>query len=1183
MSTERPPGLFERSTGWCLENRLVIALLTAFLVVWGLVVLPFDIVPWGLPRDPVPVDAIPDLGENQQIVFTQWPGYSPRDVEDQVTYPLTTQLLGLPGVTSVRSTSMFGFSSIYVIFEEDVEFYWSRSRILEKLQSLPPGTLPDGVRPALGPEATALGQVFWYTLEGRDPDGRPAPGWDLDELRSIQDWYVRYALQSVPGVAEVASIGGYQKELQIDLDPDRMVAHGVTLEQVLRAVSSSNRDVGARTLEINSVEYIVRGLGLVESLDDLRGVAVTSRDGVPVTLDQVAELKFGPGWRRGALDKAGAEAVGGVVVARFGANPQQVIEQVKAKIEEIEPGLPRRVLPDGTQSQVQVVPFYDRAELIAETLDTLGRALRDQLLITLIVVVLMLGRLRAAATLASLLPLTVLGAFIAMKLAGITANVVALAGIAIAIGSVVDMGIVFIENVVQHLQAADPGTSRFEIIRRAGGEVGGAVATAVATTIVGFLPVFALEGAEGRLFKPLAWTKTFALLAAILITLTVLPPLSAMLLRGRPRTRWGRRLGRVEIGLGLVVALCGTVLLARTWEPLGAGAGWVRNLLFVVLVAGVLLLSFVVFALLYRRLLAACLRYKVVFLSVPLVLVLAGASVWLGFGNTFGWLPESSKQAFLARDLDEAFPGLGREFMPRLEEGAFLYMPVIMPHGSIGEALAVLQTMDQAIQAVPEVESVVGKIGRVDSALDPAPVAMIETVVHYRDEYRVDADGTRHRQWRDHVRSVEDIWDAVVEAAQVPGATSAPFLQPISARLAMLQSGMRAPMGVKVRGADLETIERVATRIESLLADVEGIRAETINADRIVAKPYLEIEVDRERAARFGLNVEDVQRVVSAAIGGVTPTRTVQGRERYAVRVRYLRELRDSVDAIRNVLVHPASASPGEPIAIPLGDVADIRIVRGPQAIKSEDTFQVAYVTFGKIEGAAEVDVVERARSYLERTLDPELPAGVSYAFAGSFEQQVRAQKRLNLVLPLALLAIFVLLYLQFRSAVTSTIVFSGVLVAWAGGFLMLWLYAQPWFLDVSLLGESLREVLGVQPIDLSVAVWVGFLALFGIATDDGVVMSTYIRQSMDRKRPCTEVDVREAVIEAGQRRLRPCLMTSATTILALLPVLTSTGKGAGVMVPVAVPVFGGMLLVLLSLLVVPVLQSAVEERRLRR
>jgi Cu(I)/Ag(I) efflux system membrane protein CusA/SilA len=903
--------------------------------------------------------------------------------------------------------------------------------------------------------------------------------------------------------------------------------------------------------------------------------------------------------------------VGGVVVARYGANPQQVIERVKAKIEEIQPGLPKRVLPNGTQSQVQLVPFYDRSSLIAETLGTLGRALRDQILITLIVVTLMLGRLRAATSLAGLLPLTVLGVFIAMKLAGITANVVALAGIAIAIGSVVDMGIVFVENVVQHLQRAAPGESRLRIIRRAGGEVGGAVATAVATTIVGFLPVFALEGPEGKLFKPLAWTKTFALAASILITLTVLPPLAALLLRGRPRTTWGRRLGRVEVGAGLVAAVAGTLLLARTWEPLGAGAGLVRNLVFVVLIVGTLLLAFALFALVYRRLLALSLRYKVVFLAVPLVLVSTGASVWLGFGTTFGWLPEGWRDAPLSRDLESQFPGLGREFMPRLDEGAFLYMPVIMSHGSIGAALDVLQTMDQAIQGVPEVTQVVGKIGRVDSALDPAPVAMIETVVHYGSEYRTDADGQRltfrydeerdafvrdddgklipdpdgrpYRQWRDHVRSVSDIWDEVVDAAQIPGATSAPFLQPISARLAMLQSGMRAPMGVKVRGPDLETIEAVATRMERLLGDVDGIRPETINADRIVAKPYLEIEVDRAKAARYGLNVADVQRVVSAAIGGVSPTRTVEGRERYAVRVRYLRELRDSADAIRDVLVHPASASPGKPVAVPLGEIAHVQIVRGPQAIKSEDTFLVAYVTFGKQEGAAEVDVVERARAHLGETLDPDLPAGVSYAFAGSFEQQVRAQKRLSLVLPLALLVIFVLLYLQFRSTITALIVFSGVFVAWAGGFLMVWLYGQPWFLDLGLFGTSMQEVFRVQPIDLSVAVWVGFLALFGIATDDGVVMSTYIRQSLARHAPASRETLHQAILEAGQRRLRPCLMTSATTILALLPVLTSTGKGADVMIPVAVPVFGGMMLVLLSLLVVPVLQCAVEEARLRR
>ncbi|MGD8395510.1 MAG: efflux RND transporter permease subunit [Candidatus Eiseniibacteriota bacterium] len=1273
MPVREPVSILDRVIRFCLENKLVVFLFVVAIVVWGVLVAPFDWQFPGLPRDPVPVDAIPDIGENQQIVFTEWKGRSPQDVEDQITYPLTVSLLGVPGVKTIRSYSFFGFSSIYVIFDEGVEFYWSRSRVLEKLASLPGGTLPEGVSPTLGPDATALGQVFWYTLEGRDPDGHPTGGWDLHELRTIQDWYVRYALLGAGGVAEVASIGGFVQEYQIDVDPDAMRAYDVTLDEVFGAVKMSNVDVGARTIEVNRVEYVIRGLGFIESIEDIEQSVIKMVENVPITIDDVAHVSLGPALRRGALDKEGAEVVGGVVVVRYGENPLAAIKNVKEKIAEITPGLPRKTLSDGTVSQVTIVPFYDRTGLIWETLDTLNRALTDEILVTIIVVIVMVMHLRSSLMVSGLLPLAVLMAFIGMKLFGVDANIVALSGIAIAIGTMVDMGVVVIENTLRHLDAADPGESRLEVIYRATSEVGSAVATAIATTVVSFLPVFTMVAAEGKLFKPLAYTKTFALIASVIVALTVLPPLAHVLLSSRwsrlrlPRAgaaasgRLARHAGPLVLaaaglavglllawwlGLALLVVAAYRLLeprlpsrfsgrgplfanlllvvlvgwiLAGHWMPLGAGKSQLANFLFVALLLGGILVLIQLFQRAYEPILRWCLTHKRQFLVLPAALVLFGGTIWLGFEGVFGFVPgaieaigldatalRSSRPWVAAR---HALPGLGKEFMPPLDEGSYLFMPTTMPHASIGEALDVLQKQDMAMRAVPEVESVVGKIGRVDSPLDPAPISMIETIVNYKSEYRVDArghrlrfrydtrrgefvrdeygelipdpDGRPYRQWRDQIQSPDDIWDAILAAARIPGTTSAPRLQPIAARIVMLQSGMRAPMGVKVKGPDLDTIEQVAIDIEHYLKEVPSVQPAAVIADRVVGKPYLEIDVDREAIARYGINVRQVQDVIEIAIGGKTITTTVEGRERYPVRVRYSRELRDNIEALGRILVPAADRS-----QIPLDQLAEIRYVRGPQVIKSEDTFLVAYVVFDLRPGNAEVDVVEDADRYLRAKIDSGelvIPEGVSYSFAGSYENQVRSQKKLAVILPLALLVIFLILYFQFHSVPTTLLVFSGIFVAWSGGFLMLWLYGQNWFLDASLFGTNLRDLFQVHPMNLSVAVWVGFLALFGIATDDGVIIATYLRQTFAARRPETLEAVREATVLAGKRRIRPALMTVTTTILALLPVLTSTGRGSDIMVPMAIPSFGGMTVVLITVFVVPTLFCGIEEWKLGR
>jgi Cu(I)/Ag(I) efflux system membrane protein CusA/SilA len=1284
-----PPSIIDKTIRFCIENKLVVLLFMLFTIGWGLMSAPFDWELGGLPRDPMPVDAIPDIGENQQIVFTEWMGRSPQDVEDQIGYPLTVSLLGISGVKTIRSYSLFGFSLIYVIFEEEVEFYWSRSRVLEKLNSLPAGTLPDEVQPALGPDATALGQVYWYTLEGQDADGNPTGGWGLDELRTIQDWYVRYALLSAKGVSEVASIGGYVQEYQIDVDPDAMRAHSVTLDEVFIAVKMSNVDVGARTIEVNRVEYIIRGLGFVETLEDIEDAIVKVNDNVPIYVRNVANVVLGPGLRRGVLDKAGAEAVGGVVVVRYGENPLAAIKNVKAKIKQISPGLPEKTLSDGTVSQVRIVPFYDRTGLIYETLGTLSDALLQQILVTIIVVVVMVRHLRSSILISGLLPLAVLMCFIAMRSTGVDANIVALSGIAIAIGTIVDMGIIVCENILKHLDEADPKANRLEVIYRASSEVGSAILTAVSTTVVSFLPVFTMEAAEGKLFRPLAFTKTYALIASVILALTIIPPAAHILFTRSSEGRHSRTwlfypllaiVGGVFAfgpgwwwpgGLLVLIGAYGSfepklpqlfrkmgpwlanavvvgavlLLLTQSWLPIGPEKGLWRNAILVGGTIGALLLVFQLFQAAYPFVLRWALEHKTTFLILPVMIVIAGGMVWRGFDGLFAWMPSIAKESDPARFAARKFPGLGKEFMPPLDEGSYLYMPVTMPHASIGEVIDILQKQDISFSQVPEIELAVGKLGRVESSLDPAPLSMIETVINYHPQYLADHSGRRlvfrydetatdlfrdtdgepvpandgepyyaqgkfardkqgalieeaggmpFRLWRPAldpalnpgreawagVNKPDDIWDLIVEAGKLPGTTSAPRLQPIAARIVMLQSGMRAPMGVKVKGPNLDALDKVGLQIERFLKEVPSVEPAAVIADRIIGKPYLEIDIDRKAIARYGIKLRQVQDVIEVAIGGRRITTTVEGRERYPVRVRYLRELRDSIESLDKILV-PA---PGG-AQIPLIQLANINYVRGPQVIKSEDTFLVGYVLFDMKPGYAEVDVVEQANAYLDEKIasgELDMPAGVSFTFAGTYENQVRSEKTLMVVLPLALFIIFMILYLQFKSVVITSLVFTGILVAWSGGFLMIWFYAQPWFLDWDVFGTSMRELFQVHPINLSVAIWVGFLALFGIASDDGVVIATYLNDSFANRSPENIGEIRAATLQAGKRRIRPCLMTTATTILALLPVLTSKGRGSDIMVPMAIPAFGGMTIEIITMLVVPVLFCMYQEIRFK-
>jgi Cu(I)/Ag(I) efflux system membrane protein CusA/SilA len=877
--------------------------------------------------------------------------------------------------------------------------------------------------------------------------------------------------------------------------------------------------------------------------------------------------------------------------------------------------------------------------------------------------------LRASILITSLLPLGVLITFIMMKQFGVDANIVALSGIAIAIGVMVDVGVVFTENIIQHLELpknlGKRGKELANVIYEGASEVVSAVVTALFTTIVSFLPIFAMQAAEGKLFTPLAFTKTFAMLAALLIGLLFIPTFAYFVFsirfdKGRMSKIWNGilisgglflvifygsylSLALVLFGINnllsykwpedkrsyvnvinIVITLFVVVyFIASVWMPLGVQNSFVGNLLFVSATVGIILLALILIIKYYTRMLNWSLANKWQFLSLPIVIVFFGMMSWLGFSKLFNFLPDSAKSTTTWAAISNDFPGIGKEFIPSLNEGSFLLMPSTMPHSGIEENVDVIRKLDRNLNAIPEVDISVGKWGRVNSALDPAPVSMYENVINYLPEYKVDVDGHKmrfkvdhenafvlkdgstykytedefrsiktddliedkdgeyFRQWREHIQSPDDIWKDILAHSKIPGLTSAPKLQPIETRLIMLATGMRAPMGIKVFGPDLETIEKVGYAIESILKEIPSVESSAVFADRVVGKPYLEIEIKRDAIARYGLTIEDMQTVIGTAIGGMQLTTTVEGRERFPVRVRYAREYRDNPDDLRKVLIPTPDG-----VQVPLEELAEMHYQRGPQVIKSEDTFLVSYVIFDKKIGFAEVDVVEDAQALLNAKIKSGefvLPAGVSYRFTGNYENQVRATKRLMLVVPISLLIIFLILYMQFKSVITTSMIFSGLIVAFSGGFIMLWLYSQPGFLDFSVGGINIRDLFQVHTVNLSVAVWVGFIALFGVATDDGVLMGTYLKQLFEKEKPQTIVKVRETVVLAASKRVRPAVLTTATTIIALIPVLTSQGKGSDIMGPMAIPLFGGMLIEVMTMFIMPVLYSMWQEGNVKR
>jgi copper/silver efflux system protein len=1039
--TDSRDGLIARIIAKSARNPWLTILFIAGLAVWGYYSLRG-----------APLDAIPDLSDVQVIIFTEWPGRSPDLIEDQITYPISSALLSAPNVNFVRGQSMFGMSFIYVIFEDGTDLYWARSRVLEYLSTVS-GRLPEGVTPTLGPDATGVGWVFQYALVDRTGQH------DLQQLRSLQDWNVRYALQSVEGVAEVASVGGFVKQYQVNVDPNRLASYGIGIEEVIRAVRSSNEDVGGRVLEIAGHEHMIRGRGYVTSTSDLESVPLRARDGVPVRVGDVAVVSLGPDIRRGVAELNGeGEAVGGIVVMRYGENALRVIDAVKERLDEV-----RQSLPEG----VEIVVTYDRSELIRDSIRTLRRTLIEEMIVVSVIIFIFLLHARSGLVAVVTLPVGILLAFIPMYYQGLTANIMSLGGIAVAIGAMVDASVIIIENIHKRLEQAPPRSDRERVdtIIEAMKEVGPSIFFSLLVITVSFLPVFTLTATEGRLFKPLAFTKTYSMGFASILAVTLTPALAVLLIRGRMRSE-----GENPLNRWLIAAYTPVVrfVVDHRWAVL------------VVTAAAMLF-------------------------TIP------------------------------------AFLRLGNEFMPPLNEGAILYMPTAPPGMSISEASRVLQHMDRELMKFPEVESVFGKMGRADTPTDPAPIGMAETTIVLKPR----------SEWRDGM-TFEKLIEEMDERMQYPGMPNV-WWMPIQTRTEMLATGVRSPLGIQVFGDDLETIERTSIAIENAVAQIPGTRSAF--AERSTGGYYLDIVVRREAAARYGLTVADVNMVIMSAIGGANVSETVEGRERYPINVRYLREYREDPEELGRVFIATPSGA-----QIPLSQVADLRSVTGPPMIRSEDGKLVGFVFVDTDRPIA--DYVAEAREVVREQVD--LPAGIRLAWVGQFKYFERAKERLKIVIPVTLAIIVLLLYLNMRSMIEAGIVLLAVPFSLIGAIWLLYL------LDYN----------------MSVAVWVGLIALAGLDAEMGVIMLLYLKLAHKRwseeGRLQTFDDLREAIVDGAARRIRPKLMTVLTTMIGLMPLLLASGAGSDVMKRIAAPMVGGLVTsFLLELTVYPAIFAIWKKRSL--
>jgi Cu(I)/Ag(I) efflux system membrane protein CusA/SilA len=1067
--------MIEKIIEACLKNRLLVIIGFALIILWGI---------FAMQR--TPVDAIPDIGELQVIVYVEWPGRSPRDIEDQVIYPLTTKLMGTPGVKTIRSSAAFGFGLVNLIFKEGVDFYWARTRVLERL-NFATDDLPHDAAVTLGPDVTAVGQIFWYTVENGyycaahpgqaydEPGTCPQDGsvllssnHDLGELRSLQDWYIKYQLNAVDGVSEVASVGGFVKQYQIDIHPNKLLFHGIKVTDVLNAVKNSNIDVGAKIIEEGSVEFIVRGLGFIKTIEDIELIAVKSHEGVPVYIRDIGTVTTGPDFRRGALDRSGTEVTGGVVVMRYGENPLRVINGIDEKLDELKVGLP---------PGVRIVPFYDRSGLINRTIDTLKNALVQEIIITIIVIVVFLLHFLGSMIIAIVLPVGVLIAFVLMSLFGIDANIMSLGGIAIAIGVMVDAGSVLVENMYRRLaemkKRSGQNGDRLQTCIRSAQEVGRPVFFALLTTIVGFVPVFVLTGQAGKLFRPLAYTKTFAMVGAAVIAVCLMPVLAYYLLRGRLR-------------------LPDENVVSSTLRKL------------------------------YRPVITWSLTHKWVVVAVALAVLVSGISS-AGF--------------------------IKQEFMPPLDEGDLLFMPVLLPGATLSQVMEVMQKQDSIIQDEfsDEVEWVVGKLGRAETPTDPAPVTMIETVIHLKP----------HHLWRSGMTR-EKLIEEIQAKTRIPG-VSPIMTQPIRNRIDMLATGIQTPVGIKVFGPDPDTLGMIAQDLEDIVGTLEG--ASSVYAERTGNRPYLEIKIDRRAIARHGIQLNTVQQIIAMLVGGMAVTETVEGRERYPVRVRYMRDFRDSPEALSRIFIPAAGGS-----HVPLSLLVEMRKTTGPAMISSENVmpyFRVFINVNQEVTGL--VDFVKQAQQTVAEKIkqgELDIPAGYYLTWSGQFEAEIEARQKLSLVLPICLAVIFLLLYLAFKDPILVFLTATALPFSLAGGLVPLFF-------------------LGFR---FSTAVWVGFIAMFGIATDNAVVLLATIQRSFSNKKPRDNESIHTEIIAAGLLRVRPIMMTALTTVLALVPILFFRSAGSEVIKPMAVPVIGGLITATFTnLVLVPTLYAWIMEKRIQR
>lgn len=1068
---------------WCLNNRFLVLATLAGVLGAGV---------WAVRN--TPIDAIPDIGVNQQIVFVDWQGRSPKDVEDQIVYPLTINMLGIPGVETIRSNSMFGFGMINIIFEDEIDFYWSRTRVLERM-NLAQQDLPEGVVPVLGPDATALGQIYWYTLENgyycpnhpgeafELPGNCPEDGnalvrsrYNLAELRSFQDWFVKFQLAAVQGVSEVASVGGYVKQYQVDVDPNKMLSYHVGMKKLIRTIKESNIDIGAKVIEEGGAEWIVRGLGFVKSVEDIENIVIKADKGVPVFVKNVGHVSLGPDFRRGALVKDGFETAGGIVLMRYGENPLRVIDGVKAKIEEFKPGLP---------PGVRVVGYYDRSALIKRAVNTLQTALIQAMIIAVIVILIFMGQVRSSLVISIILPLGVLISFLVMYLLKVPSNIMSLGGLALSIGVMVDAGIVMTENIARHFGATGP-KDRAAMVLKAAQEVGAPIFFSMLIIIAAFVTILTLTGQSGKLFKPLALTTISAMGSAAVLSITFIPLFCALILPKRTRP--------------------------PETNPLNRFLQWV-----------------------YRPVLRFSLKHRLLVFGVFLTFMLFSLLPMFGLKPLiqplFKVFPMERTPGVhrSLMHLQSVVPGMKSEFMPPLNEGDLLYMPVFLPGASLTQVKEVLLRQSAIIKELPEVLTVVGKLGRAETATDPAPVGMIESIIVLKPM----------EQWRPGLSRTGLIND-IVKRVQTAG-VSPIMTQPIRNRIDMLSTGIQTPIGIKVFGADLQEIERLALEIENVVRQIPG--AVNPFAERIGNKPYLEIDIDRQEVARHGIRVGDVQTLIMTAMGGMNITTTVEGRERYPIRVRYMREMRDNFEAIRRVLVDSPFG-----YKVPLTQLAQITRVLGPAKIASEDTLLFSRIFVDvDTEKTGLIDFVNEADRIVKSSVT--FPPGYFVTWSGQYEHEIQSRKRLMAVVPICIAAIFLLLFIKFKSLSSAAILLLAVPFAFIGG---IWL----------------QFLLGYK---FSTAVWVGYIALFGVAVEAGIVMVEYLLQRVKSEKE--QKPLQEIVIDAALLRVRPIVMTTATTILALMAVMFSTGTGSEVMKPIAVPTVGGMITATLTnLILIPVL-----------